>query len=391
MNYGFVNKRRFVLRALVGALVVSAILLSVGAQSTFAASKSIVKTNKEMRAVWVSCFDFGNPDIENVSREDFEENYTAFLKKAKDYGINTVMFHVRAYDDAVWKSSTFNASRYLVGTESAKKKAKDVYSFDPLKVVIKLTHKYGMELHAWFNPFRTSEYTVFYDPGKGGSVKRVLKAVKEVLKYNVDGIHFDDYFYNAAIGYTTVKNPNKIYSIISKKGEWRALKKYKIVPVKKKQRNINTLVRSVYKLCHKKKRVFGISPQGDVENCLNAGANVKTWMKNSGYVDYIVPQLYWSDKYGTDGTIKEFTKTLNNWMSLNKNNTKMYVGLALYKAGRKISWDPGWKKSNKVIANQVKKLRENGITGFVLFSGADFYSDNAQKELRNLKKYLNNS
>ena len=306
----------------------------------------------------------------------------------KGYGINTIFFQVRSHDNAAWRSKTFNASRYLAGSDGAQETGYEAYSYDPLKLLVRLTHKYGMELHAWLNPYRTSDYTFFYDPGKASTKKRVLKAVKEVLKYDVDGIHIDDYFYNAVSGYVTVKKPKEYYSIIANKGDAHKYSKYKVVSYAKRKKKVNELVREIYSLCHQKNIVFGISPAGDTGNCERGGADIKTWLNSGGYLDYIVPQCYWSDEYGTSGAVSEYTNSLKEWKALNKLGKKMYIGLALYKTGSIISYDPGWKNHSNNLKKQIKKLRKYGMKGFVFFSAIDFYESHAVDELKKVKKLL---
>lgn len=106
--------------------------------------------------------------------------------------------------------------------------------------------------------------------------------------------------------------------------------------------------------------LFGISPAGNVEYCESLGADVKTWMKGPGYVDYIAPQIYWSNSYRVGKkTVRMFDNRFAKWKRLNKGNIPMYIGLALYRGGMKDASDRGWRKSKKIIASQISKIRRS--------------------------------
>ena len=114
----------------------------------------VTKFNTEMRAAWVSFIDFKNLGLTNVREKTFRKNAEIMVKNAKRNGINTIFFHVRAFDDAAYKSKVFRAMRYLKTNASYKKPAISSFSYDPLKLVIEAAHKHGVQLHAWLNPYR---------------------------------------------------------------------------------------------------------------------------------------------------------------------------------------------------------------------------------------------
>jgi uncharacterized lipoprotein YddW (UPF0748 family) len=206
------------------------------------------------------------------------------------------------------------------------------------------------------------------NPGSAKTVNRIVKQVKEIVdNYNVDGIHFDDYFYP-----TNEKKYNKVSKATRKK-------------------NVNNLIRKVYRTVKNKKSSlkFGISPAGDLSYCAKIGADVETWMSQNGYIDYIVPQIYWSDRYILEGKkTKLFRDRLSEWRSLNKKDIPMYIGLALYKAGYSLKEDPGWKKSSNNIAKQIKMLRSGNTEGYVFFDYSDLYRAGASKEVANYLKAI---
>ncbi|MGI6220926.1 MAG: glycoside hydrolase family 10 protein [Coriobacteriales bacterium] len=334
-----------------------------------------------MRGLWISYGDFYDLGLANKSQVVYTANLKKAFVEAKKYGVNTVYFHVRAFDDATWKSSTFKASSSLTSDASANETARETYSYDPLQIAITLAHQQGMELHAWINPYRIS-ISYFYDPAFGASQRRVITAIKELSAYNIDGIHLDDYFYHAAKGYKKITagegkpNPTTAESIPTSN-------------VTKKRNYVNTLIAQAYTETHKKSaRSFGISPAGNYENCMNDGADVTTWLSKKGYVDYLVPQIYWTDQWGSSGKTTMFTNRMNQFKNANKLGIPMYAGLALYRTGFAQSDDKGWGWKNNNLATQVSKLRAAKLNGFVLFSGTYLFESKCASELTNLKNYL---
>ena len=349
------------------------------ANTSAAGKTSIVKTNKELRGLWLAFCDFKSVGLYKKSKSAFKRNSDRIMKAAKKNKCNAIFLHVRAFDDAIWKSKTFDASVFLVGSKRGAKRANVAYTYDPMKILCTSAKKYGLEVHAWMNPYRIT-YTKFFNPKYKSSRNRVLTAVKEVSKYDIQGIHFDDYFYHSAGGYLKhVYNTAKAATKSSKT----------------KRTYVNRLVKQVYKLSHKKGLVFGISPQGNYENDMNDGADVKKWLSKTGYVDYVAPQIYWTDNWGSSGSVKMFTSRLNQFTRLNKkpSKIKLYIGLALYRCGFSQSDDKGWGRSNANMKKQVKKIRKSkyvkkGVRGFILFEAENLYQKRCKKELANLRKIL---
>ena len=270
--------------------------------------------------VWVPYFSLSTPEN---TQEAFEANYLQIAQTAKEKGVNAILTGTQGQDPG----------------------------FDPLQFMIDTTHDLGMEFHAWLNPLRvkTSEtpafladnnpYTVlspeypqyFMEWDGGVYLNPAYPAVRSMIaqgaaeiaeNYDVDGIHFDDYFYpsedpsldSAAYeSYTqSVENPLPLL-------EWRAA-------------NINAMVAQVYESIKavKEEVVFGISPQGNIANDEAMGADVKTWAAVPGYVDYLAPQLYFSFENEALG----YLEALEEWAALPRHKgLKLYAGLALYKVG----------------------------------------------------------
>lgn len=314
----------------------------------------------DVQAVWISFGDYKAAGLYNKSQSAFQTNANKYFKKLKKDGINTIYFHVVPCNDAIYPSKYLKWSSYMF--ESAP-------DYDPLEILIQTAHKNKMTFHAWLNPYR-KKVGVSYDPGKASSLKRIRRIVAEIVQnYNVDGIHFDDYFYPA-------KAKGAQFSKVS---------------VAKRKRVINKMVQTIYSTVKKQdeKLLFGISPAGNIEYAESLGCDLATWLSEDGYIDYIVPQIYWSDQYRMGRKVTSlYTNRLNKWVNLNKNNTPMYIGLATYRAGTYSSSDLGWRRKNNNLVSQIKKEKAAGCDGFVLFSSSYMYHSRAAKEMKNYRNYI---
>lgn len=337
----------------IGILVFLAVL--TGTTLWYGSKSGPIPQPEEVRGVWLAYVDCKPLGLYNKSKQEFTDNAQRFFKSCEKNKINTIYFHVRAFRDAAYPSEKFPMSRYLWDRA-------EPIPYDPLKIMTDLAHKHEMQLHAWLNPYRGESLEAkILNPAKKASEQEILSCVDEILEsYPVDGIHFDDYFYKEG-----AKGSNE-----------------------KKAEHVNRMVRKVYQRVksYGEDIQFGISPAGNISYCESIGADVKTWLGTSGYVDYVMPQLYWTDNHSASWRKHMFTDTLKEWISLNKNNIPLYPGLALYRAGEKGSDDPGWEKSGGNIARQVEILRQQGCKGYALFSAKDFYRKGAKKELRNYRK-----
>ena len=271
--------------------------------------------------------------------------------------------------------------------------------------MIDYTHSLGMEFHAWLNPLRVKtkdtpgtlaesnpyvqlgqeypEYFMEYDGGVYLNpaypyIRTLIAdgAAEIAAGYDVDGIHFDDYFYpseDSALDSTayesyvqTVEQPLSLL-------EWRTA-------------NINAMVAQVYEAIKgvKPEVVFGISPQGNIRNDEAMGADVKTWAAVPGYVDYLAPQLYFSFENEALG----YTEALEEWAALPRHQgLKLYAGLALYKAGTDA--DNGtWLGRDDIIALQAEAALEAGYQGVILYSSDYLNAQQAAKELENAMAVL---
>jgi Uncharacterized protein conserved in bacteria len=392
----------------VAAVVLSiALLFTMSVSVQMAGSEDaagITKTsyNDMTKGVWLAFCDFSSLGLYNKPLASYKKNVNSILNKAKAAGCNTVYFHVRAFDDAAWYSTTFRASEYLCPNAHDYANAKTAYQtelgYDPFGVFVSCAREKGINVEAYMNPYRIT-YSKFLDPASPYSRSRVYRAVKELKEnYNISGIHFDDYFYHSTSKYLYTTEASR-YS----KNPKGTLRSRKGITAAEKRKNCNLLVKGVYKKSHAvtpAKTVssgsstvkFGISPAGNYSNCMAAGADVKTWCSRTGYVDYIAPQIYWTNTYKlpSGSYTKMFNSRLKQFQSLNTLDKPMYVGLALYRAGISDSCDKGWKKSTDNIASQVKRIYSTGGEGYILFEASNLKSKSAAKkaEISNLEKLI---
>jgi uncharacterized lipoprotein YddW (UPF0748 family) len=335
----------------------------------------------DKRAVWFSYSDLAKFSYE--SRDAFIEDFSEALRVVDNYKNNTIIVQVRPFADALYQSKIYPISKVICHRSSL--------SFDPLEEMIKLAHKKGISIEAWINPYRISlnkntyqnfmelsskkswledtkqsigyaTYKYIFNPESQDVRDYIIAGVKEIVEnYEVDGIHFDDYFYiEGTHGETT-------------QGQ--------------RMDNVNMLIQDVYQSIKSinSNIVFGISPQGNYENCVNEGADVDTWLKEDGYVDYIMPQVYWSDQYGPDGKTRMFTDRIELYAGLKRQKTVMlYAGLALYQSGEELDLDKGWTLSSSNISEQVQILSNNGYKGYSLFNYSSLLKEDGEKEMREL-------
>lgn len=335
-------------------------------------------TSFDKRAIW---FSYGNLEkFSYESKQSFEKDFTQAIENIKDYKINTVIVQVRAFSDALYASDLFPISQVITHQQSL--------SFDPLEVMVEVAHQNDILIEAWVNPYRISlnrqsfeqflnnslhhswledskqtigygTYQYILNPASQSVRDYIVAGVEEIVKnYDVDGIHFDDYFYVSGTHDGTSQNDRLDY--------------------------VNMLIQDVYQSIKaiNPNVVFGISPQGNYENCLNDGADIETWLTEEGYIDYLMPQLYWSDQYGDDQD-KMFSERCRQFAKISRQSGVMlYAGLALYRAGESDENDHGWQQSFDNISSQVQILYEQGYKGFSLFHYQSIFNEAGQKELR---------
>lgn len=348
--------------------------------------------DRQLRGIWLCFEDYPALGLTlSVDEAAYRSNADRFLTEAQTYGINTVFLHARAFDDAFWRSGSFHASRHVGGDETLP--AAVAYDkFDPFGVFLEEAHRYGMEVHAWLNPYRVT-FDYYLDPADDASTERVLTAVRELLVYEsngekIDGIHLDDYFYNAGTGYFKLENPSDLYIITDSEGTVPQSGKYIVVTPAEKRANVDKMVKELCRTVHEAGRTFGISPGGNYDNDMKDGADIDTWLTEEGYIDYIIPQIYWSNQWGEGGDTTMYTDRLNLFLEKRKNKADFYVGLALYKTEEaRANGDPGWQMKSTNLTEQIAELESKGADGYVLFSAKYLFESCAARELSNIRDH----
>ncbi|QHQ62322.1 family 10 glycosylhydrolase [Anaerocolumna sedimenticola] len=365
----------------------------------------VVNVVLEFRAVWISYLEYMNYGKDGFTEASFESAIDKMFDKVVDMNMNAVVVHVRPFGDAMYNSEYFPWSRYASGTQGTDP------GFDPLEYMVKAAHERGLQIHAWLNPYRvttaSTDYTklskdnparvwhddkdktndrnvlsyagnLYYNPASKEVQNLITNGVKEIVQnYDVDGIHFDDYFYpSLGSSYATNFDAAEYKTYVS---ECKESKKTALSIADWRRNNVNTLVKGIYSAIKKidSSVQFGISPGGFYDSLTsNLGYYVdyKTWLSSDKYIDYICPQIYWT----FSNSSYPFDKTLDKWLSFRTSSTvKMYVGIATYKAGSTLEKD--WKNNTNELKEQVEYSRDTGkVDGFIFFR-YDFFNNKTTK------------
>jgi len=366
---------------------------------------NVISIELEFRAVWISYLEFLSYSKGGFTEKSFETTINTMFDNIADMNMNAVVVQIRPFGDAMYESSYFPWSKYISGTQGVNP------GFDPLKYMVEAAHERGLEFHAWLNPYRvttgSTDYTklaednpariwhedtdetndrnvlafdgsLYYNPASKEVQTLITNGIKEIVKnYDVDGIHFDDYFY-PVLGTkyeTTFDNIEYKKYVV----ECNTNEKAPLTIADWRRNNINTLIKNIYKSIKKidSSVQFGISPGGFINNLFsNAGyyVDIKTWLSSDGYIDYICPQIYWS----FSNSSYPFDDTVDRWLSYRTSSTvKMYIGIATYKAGSSLESD--WKNDDDVLMNQVEYGRYTGLVDGYVFYRYDFFYNNVTK------------
>lgn len=400
-------------------------LTKKGESST--ATNTVVQSN-ELRAMWISYIEF---QAYLDTYKPNKENFTTFINHIYDncvsQNMNAVIVHVRPFGDALYQSSYFPWSKYISGKQGVNP------GFDPLTIMINEAHKRNLKFHAWINPYRVSFDTsysklaannpaviwhntadqkrnvlayagkLYYNPSKPQVRELIINGVKEIVtNYDVDGIHFDDYFY-PSFSSSTVKTVFDATEYNAYKAQQQAAGAKYLNLYDWRRNNVNLLVSGVYEAVKQIKPhvEFGISPAGNIDNLKSNTSyyvDIDTWLSTPGYVDYIMPQIYWAFSHKT----APYDKVVDRWVKLNSAGiVDLHIGIGVYKVGMSKSssysdWKE-WQQDSNLLANQIKYARKTGkVKGFAFFSYEYFdtsskikFSSNSFSSTR--KNYLKKS
>lgn len=355
-------------------------------------------SNREFRGVWVATVNnIDWPSKPGLSSDQQKKEVIEMLDMHAKNGMNAIIMQIRPASDALYKSDLEPWSRYLTGTPG---KAPHPF-YDPLEFWIDQCHRRNMEFHAWLNPFRVAQNAseplaanhiafkhpdwivnyggkLYFDPGLPQTSEFVVKVVNDIVaRYDVDAIHFDDYFYPYPLkedfpDSISFAHYNRGF-LLAQKADWR-------------RDNVDRIIRTLGENIKKTKPwvKFGISPFGVWRNKADdpegsqttAGttnydhlyADILQWQKK-GWIDYCLPQLYWQIGHAA----VDF-QTLSNWWASHAYNRAMYIGHSVYKLEAN-SLIPEWKDPNQLV-KQIQMIRQiPQIGGSAFYSSIHFKRD----------------
>lgn len=381
----------------------------------------------KMKAMWISQFDFNNVYFDGRKQRS-ESQFKDLVEKAYDnlvsLGFNTVIVQVRPNTDCFYPSAYYPYSHYVLGSYG--KNA----TYDPIKIMVELAHEKGLSFHAWINPMRgmsaadlakvddvypVASWTAIsnmkrcagylYSRQEDGLYylniayeevrKLIIDAAAEIIRnYDVDGLHMDDYFYFGEVPSFDIDAFN------AAKAENPDLTRQEF-----RYTNLNTLISGIYSAVKEENKnvIFGISPAGNLNSMATTYyADVETWLSEDGYVDYIMPQIYFGMEHSTWG----YADTYERWSKVTTNpNIKFIPGLTLGKAvdGSSGKGDPyagagvnEWIDNKDVFKKCFEySVNQSNFGGYAIFcykylwnplSGAPIEA--TEEELENCKDYF---
>jgi uncharacterized lipoprotein YddW (UPF0748 family) len=369
----------------------------ISSVSTASDADRLPLVQREFRGVWIATVsNIDWPSKAGLPADKQKRELIAMLDKAVELNLNAIIFQVRPAADALYPSKLEPWSPYLTGQMG--KPPKPYY--DPLKFAIEQAHRRGLQLHVWFNPYRVRlkdsrgeasadhssntrkdvvrEYGdyLWFDPGEPAAVEHFIAVLNDVVqRYDVDGVHIDDYFYPYPVQDKDKKNlpfpDDSSYQRAVQEGErlerddWR-------------RQNVNQLIERMYKEVKQAKPwvQVGISPFGiwrpdnppgikGLDQYDTLYADARLWQQQ-GWLDYLTPQIYWQ----IDSKEQSYPALLNWWAEQNVKHRHLWPGNFTSKVRR----DPSTPESrdswsSDELIRQIEVTRKQpGATGNIHFS-----------------------
>ena len=333
---------------------------------------------REFRGAWIQCV---NGQFQGLPTEKIQQTLAYQLDELQKDGANAIIFQVRPECDALYQSSLEPWSRFLTGQQG---KAPSPY-WDPLQWMIEQCHARGMELHAWINPYRAKtkgttslsvnhvvikhpDWCFDYDgqkilnPGIPENRDYICQVARDIVsRYDIDGIHMDDYFYPYPVAGLSIPDDVQYQQYsngISDRGDWR-------------RHNVNLFIKQFYETVHQVKPwvKVGISPFGIYRNKRSSSigsdtnglqnyddlyADILLWV-NNGWLDYCVPQVYWEI-----GNKAADYDTLVRWWAQHASARPLFIGEDVertVKARHPQNPDRHQQEAKQVICDQLPAVR----------------------------------
>ncbi len=356
---------------------------------------------EEMKGIWLYQYRgecIFRTDGDQRDEADFRVKVEQVCSNLARDGYNTLFLQVRPYGDSFYPSEFYCPTAFVV------KDYTDSFDYDPLAIFVETAHKYNVSIHAWLNPMRLmtakqittvpDNYKIkqWYDEKEGDYVVKVdgryylnpayaetrqliIDGALEICKnYDIDGIHFDDYFYVDIQGKANLAFDQKAYDEQNPDGEQTLVARKTW-----RKENVNTLLRDLFAAikAYDERILFGVSPAGNISNNVDGYlcADVKKWCAEPGYIDYIAPQVYWSFDYKAN--FAKFNICSRDWSRLMKcDEVKLIIGMPLYKTERpqNSETDPGFYKYKDNIKRMLEFLETFAFdSGWIMFDYETLY------------------
>lgn len=383
------------------------ILLLIGMLIVVGCRPHQKSTAEEIRATWISYIDY-TQILWGKSETEYRQNVDEMIDNLKELKINTIYVHASAFTDAYYPSEVYPTAKYITG------KIGDELSFDPFGILVEKAKAAGIQVEAWINPLRSftaeqmaevpseaiqkqwissgSRNIVYYNdrwylnPAYDEVHETILALVKELVgRYEIDGIHMDDYFYPDGVdaSFDAIE-----YEVL---GNGRTLAQFRKDNVNKLVEEISETIHTLDKNCR-----FTISPAGNIQYTTETiYGDVAVWIKEE-WIDQVIPQIY----FGYEHETLPFDECLAQWEALVKGTgVTLIPGLAAYKINTVDSYAKSgseeWITGERILAQQIEDSRKAiNYGGFALFSYYSiFYPDeeNAVKvsqEIESVKEAL---
>jgi uncharacterized lipoprotein YddW (UPF0748 family) len=368
----------------------------------------------DFRAMWIATvLNVDWPSRAGIDAAAQQQEMRSWLDLAVKNNFNAVILQVRPAADAFWPSPHEPWSQWLTGEQGGDP------GYDPLAFAVEEAHKRNLSLHAWFNPYRVGMNTklnslasdhparlhpdwivkkdgkLYYNPGLPEVRELVTAAIMDAVnRYDIDGVHFDDYFYPYPGSGKPFKDGAAFAAYgsgFTSKADWR-------------RSNIDALIKGLADRINEVKPWvhLGISPfavwrnaatdpsgsrtRAGIETYDDLYADTRRWVRE-GWIDYVAPQVYWPRGF----TIADYEKIVPWWAqeiqasSANGHRVGLYVGEATYRAGTNI--DRRWRKRNVLASHQRFTAGIPEVQGNIFFSAKDVRADRRGTTTRLVKRW----
>ncbi|MDR1984074.1 MAG: family 10 glycosylhydrolase [Prevotellaceae bacterium] len=344
----------------------------------------------ELRGVWMATtWDIDWP-LGRYGEAEQKQLYKDYLDKFVEANINAIFFQVRPNADAFYDSPYESWSRWITGT------AGQDPGYDVLQFLIDEAHAHDIEFHAWINPYRITtrankdvafpaldpkinpewikDYTEIriYNPALPEVQDRIVDIVKDIVtKYDVDGIHIDDYFYPYSSQYAGMTlNDTAEYRIYG--GDYATIEDFR-------RGNVNKVIQRIHDVIVQLKpdAVFSASPMSNIqENYDVLYADIVKWY-NEEWVDALIPQVY--SATGSLTSTSSFNRLVNDWNQYYKTKASLLIGHALYKIGDGSS--SGFQTAQELVEQFKIANRQKGVKGSILYNASSFLANGGHGNL----------